>query len=108
MRKVETKHFQNISQAVKSIAKRFDENADVILFGSRAKGNYTNESDWDFLILLDVPIDYKLKEEIRANMFDIELKYNITLFCLIENRKEWEETSFLEINRNVASEGILI
>lgn len=35
----------------------------ILLFGSRARGNYTDESDWDFLVVLDSDISFsKLKK----------------------------------------------
>jgi predicted nucleotidyltransferase len=40
MRKVQTKLFYEITSKVKQKVKEFDPNAEVILFGSRARGNY--------------------------------------------------------------------
>ncbi len=42
---------ETIIKKVKEIVDRFDSHADIVLFGSRARGDYHEESDWDFLIL---------------------------------------------------------
>ena len=41
---------------VKEIVHRHDKEAEVILFGSRARGDWHEESDWDFLILSQLKI----------------------------------------------------
>lgn len=53
-----------IINQVKQEIKRIDPEAGVILFGSRARGDYREDSDGDFLILLERPLvkeDYKSK-----------------------------------------------
>ena len=42
----------NIPQLVKEKILEIDKNAEVILFGSRARGDFHEESDWDFLVFL--------------------------------------------------------
>lgn len=36
----------------------------LILFGSRASGKFNADSDWDFLVILDKPIEWKQKMKI--------------------------------------------
>ena len=36
----------------------------ILLFGSRARGDFREESDWDFLIILKKPLDAKTKKEL--------------------------------------------
>lgn len=36
----------------------------IILFGSRASGNFTKNSDWDFYIIIDKDIDFSEKKRI--------------------------------------------
>lgn len=40
----------------------------ILLFGSRAKGNYTKDSDWDFYIIVDKDIDFAQKRKIYAQI----------------------------------------
>ena len=40
---------------IKSTVLQIDQGADIILYGSRARGDYRFDSDWDFLILTNLP-----------------------------------------------------
>ena len=42
---------------VKQLIHQIEPEAEIILDGSRARGDATAESYWDFLILLDGPVD---------------------------------------------------
>ena len=85
------------------------QNARVILFGSRARNDAREDSDWDLLIILD-------KE--RRNVTDIEryacpfmeLGYNVNaeINPIIYTQKEWEKRKFTLFHHNVEKEGIEI
>jgi predicted nucleotidyltransferase len=50
-----------------------DPTAEVILYGSRARGTQTRESDWDLLILLkNIAVDKKTEQSFRHHLFDLE------------------------------------
>ena len=60
----------------------FGENIlDVILFGSQASGNFSEDSDYDILILLSHECDWKYQNLVFDKAFDIGLK-NQVLFDL--------------------------
>jgi len=41
----------------------------IILFGSRAKGEAKEDSDWDFFIVINEEIDFKTKKEILSSIY---------------------------------------
>jgi len=47
---------KHIAQLIKNQIKKKNPSADVILFGSRARGNAKKDSDWDILVLSKRPI----------------------------------------------------
>lgn len=55
----------------------------IILFGSRTKGNYTDETDWDFLVILDSDISFrelkKLVERIHLRFTRLNLPNDMIL-----------------------------
>jgi predicted nucleotidyltransferase len=49
----------------------------VILFGSQALGDAGDYSDYDILIIMEKGYDWKLKDDILAACYEIDLKYDI-------------------------------
>ncbi|MBK6995791.1 MAG: nucleotidyltransferase domain-containing protein [Lewinellaceae bacterium] len=79
-----------ISQAVKSAAQEFDPAASVVLFGSRARGDARADSDYDFLVLLKKPFDFRLKSQILDRLYEVELANNCVLGVMVENADHWQ------------------
>ncbi len=94
---------------VKEIMHRYDKNAEIILFGSRARGDWDEESDWDFLIFGNLPErSENIKQKIRADILkEIELASFDIVFTLFHNKKVWEEDySITNIYNSILEEGI--
>lgn len=94
-----------IKQAVRSI----NSTAEVILYGSRARGDAGINSDWDILILLDEPVNMAEELTIRERIYEIELEYEVAISIFIYSKNDWSKiqkiTPFYE---NVEKEGIKI
>lgn len=85
-----------------------DENASVILFGSRARGDYREDSDWDILVLTDKKVDGALRKKISDYIYDVELEYIQPVSTAIYNRNHWNELQITPLFRNVAKEGKIL
>lgn len=53
--------------------------AEIILYGSRAREDSGSTSDWDFLILVDQPLDQNLVTELKDRLYDLELMTDTVL-----------------------------
>lgn len=57
-----------LSLAKKTIIEEIEKSGfkvvEIILFGSRARGEEKEDSDWDFYVLVDKEIDFKTKKNI--------------------------------------------
>ena len=53
--------------------------ASVFLFGSRARKDNKEDSDWDLLILSSLEVNNDKKNEVRKKLFFTELKNNISI-----------------------------
>lgn len=96
----------SIPQQVKKTVAAIDPAAKVILFGSRARGDFRDDSDWDFLILLPHGVTPSEKRKICDLLYDIELETDQVITSIIEGMKLWEayeETAFF---KNVKKEGV--
>lgn len=78
-------------QAVKRSVLEVDPQAEVWLFGSRARGDARDDSDWDFLVLTDKPAQKALKEQIRDNLFEVEFSADKVIGSIIHSKQEWED-----------------
>ncbi len=83
--------------------------AQVILFGSKARGDSSADSDVDVLILAKDE-DWQLQKTISKISSQIDLDYDILLNTLLIADKRWKQMSEerFSICRNVEREGILL
>ncbi len=93
---------------VKAEIEQIDKGAEVILFGSRARGNYDADSDWDFLILLSYPVDFDVEGLIRNKLYEIELETGEIITSIIEEKSIWEKYERTLIYKNIKEEGIVV
>jgi uncharacterized protein len=83
---------QSMLQIIGKRVREKDPLAEVILFGSRARNEANEYSDWDVLILLNQnQVSRKLQQEFRDCVFEIELETGEPISTLIFSKKEWEE-----------------
>ncbi|RMG21922.1 MAG: nucleotidyltransferase domain-containing protein, partial [Bacteroidetes bacterium] len=82
----------NIIGLVKKEVSNIFPNNEVILFGSRARGNFSKDSDWDFLILLKKKkVSKAEKEKIREKLYELELETNEVISTIIHTEDEWHK-----------------
>ena len=74
-------------QAVKCSVHEIDPRAEVWLFGSRARGDARPGSDW----VTEKPVDRAFKNQLRDNLFNVELVNNKVIGPIIHSRQEWED-----------------
>ena len=82
----------------------------LILFGSQARGDAREDSDWDLLILLNKEKGSFLENtEKYAYPFD-ELGWNCGagINTIVYTKKQWEQGKIFPFYRNVMREGIEI
>jgi predicted nucleotidyltransferase len=99
---------QHILSKVKNRIHNFDPSARIFLFGSRARNDYRDDSDWDFLILTNQRVTQGLKNKISDLLFETELDTDQVLTSIIQNVNSWEKFSNTPIYRNVKRDSIEI
>ena len=72
----------------------------IILFGSYARGDYTEESDIDILIVGDVDFDYVIDFCTK-----LLLKYGVVINAIIESEEQFNKKINWSFHRNVLKEG---
>ncbi|GHT40679.1 hypothetical protein AGMMS49965_09290 [Bacteroidia bacterium] len=99
---------RNIIPDIKNVLQRLVPNAEIILYGSVARGEETKDSDIDLLILVDTEkLTYDEKGKIVHSLDDIESKTGIAISPIIRTQAEWLEVPFrTPFMINVINEGI--
>jgi uncharacterized protein len=100
----------NITRLISSRIKEEDPEAEIILFGSHARGQATNESDWDILILINFPKkNRRTEDKYRDKIFDVELEIGEPISTLVYSKKDWEtKFSVTPLYENIKKEGIIL
>lgn len=104
------KNDQNIIELIKARISKKDSNAEIILFGSRARGEENINSDWDILILLNIPyVNRKIEKEYREEIFEVELETGEPISTLVFSKQDWiNRHSFTPLFENIQREGIFL
>lgn len=95
----------SIPQLVSYTIHRLDPKAEILLFGSRARGDFRSDSDWDFLILLgSQALTRHLKNQILDALYELELETGQVISALIHTKSDWEQRAITPIYRIIAKE----
>ena len=84
--------------------------ARVILYGSRARGDAEDDSDYDLLVLVDREVDMSLERAIVDRLVPLEVRAGKALTVLIYNRSQWDSALYraMPLHKNVTREGVAI
>jgi predicted nucleotidyltransferase len=97
-------------ERVKRAINEMEPDAEIILYGSRAREDSRVQSDWDFLVLLDGPVDDERTDKIRHRLYEIEWESDEVLCCIVRNRQQWNSPVWENVpfRQNVEHEGIVL
>jgi len=101
---------QTISlKQIKDLVSSVEPDAKVILYGSRARGDFNSSSDWDLLVLLNKnsiqPDDF---DEISWPLYKIGWEYGEQFSVKLYTQHEWEKRTFTPFYKMVAKEGVVL
>lgn len=79
----------------------------IVLFGSRARGDAQDNSDYDVLIIVD-----RRSPEVRQHILEIEAdlmdQYGALIATILRTDDEWQCAQGLPLARNIAVEGVTL
>ncbi|MDO8684644.1 MAG: nucleotidyltransferase domain-containing protein [Armatimonadota bacterium] len=95
---------------LKEIILRYVPNATVILYGSAARGEREPESDIDILVILDEPISSQERDDMRSDIYYLQLDRDVVLSVMVYSKDEWYSPIHLvsPYHKNVEKDGVLL
>jgi predicted nucleotidyltransferase len=94
---------------IKKLVKEIDPKAEIILYGSRARGDERPDSDWDLLILVNSQEDLSNETKFRHKLFDLELELEESFSITVHNKNKWESKYWVTpLYKNINREGVRI
>jgi uncharacterized protein len=93
---------------IKSGIKEIDPKAEIILYGSRARGDNHPDSDWDILVITPrEKITFDYESELRNPIFNLELETGQIISLIVYRKSDWtKKMTHSPLYSNVKKEGI--
>jgi len=79
----------------------------ILLFGSRARGDAQDESDYDFLVIVDNRT-HTIRELVLDAGVEMLNRYDQVFGAVLYNENEWQDAKCFPFGWNVENEGIAI
>ena len=96
-----------ISNLIRLNIMEIDPDAQIILYGSRARGDERSDSDWDILVLTDYPVDIKKESVFRDHLYNLELETGEPFSIFVYSKTDWNtKQSVTPFYYNVTNHGI--
>ncbi len=95
-------------QETKRIIQEYLPRAEVLLYGSAARGRHGRESDYDVLVLTEASLPIKREDEIRDAVYDLQVargKLISTFFC---TKDFWDKHPDMPFHQEVERDAILL
>ena len=101
---------KTLLERVKKCVLKIEPNAEILLYGSRARGESHEYSDWDFLILVDGELDPGRIDAIRHQIYEVEWDSDEVLSSIVRTRDDWKNPKYraMPFFKNVIEYGIHI
>ena len=94
------------SASVQLYGKRLNK---IILYGSYARGDYTDESDIMIVLNCEPGEIKKLRKQTAEMTSDISLEQEVLLSVLLRDKKHFEDNlDFLPFYKNILKEGVMV
>ena len=101
---------QEIFKQIQTLKREIIPNDELILFGSQARGDEKEDSDWDLVVIVDKPKG-NLFEDFSTYAYpfsEIGWDYGVCINPLFYTKEQWEQSEIFPFCQNVTREGIKI
>ncbi len=79
----------------------------IILYGSKARGDFTEESDIDILLIADYPVARTVKFGIYDMIYEFQTEHDVVISAVFTSDSDFHE-AFKPLLRQIHLEGITL
>ncbi len=99
---------EEVLAQIRRAVREVEPDAEIVLYGSRSRGDAAVESDWDLLILVDGPGSDERTDRIRHSLYEVEWESGEVISSIVRDRKEWNGSLYrtMPFHQRVEEEGI--
>lgn len=99
----------SIKTLYNSLNKEFSQ-PDFIIFGSKARGDFTEDSDLDLAVILEAPRDPKVRSRLSRLTFESNLAYDTQITSVLFDKAGWlnRDSESAPLRDNILREGLKI
>ncbi len=104
-------HNQSLIKSLQTLAKELlPAGSRVALYGSRARGDFRVDSDWDLHIIIpgDDHITYQEDSRYGYPFFELGLKFGEIVNARVYTVADWLKRSFLPFYKNVETDKVIL
>lgn len=95
-----------ILSAIKIAVKEVDPSADVILFGSQARGDNRPDSDWDVLVVTNESINKTYESALLRRLVSLQVALGIDVNYVIRSKTDWMTPTAIPLYNAIKREGL--
>jgi hypothetical protein len=81
---------QTLLNKIKQAVQTIEPEAQILLYGSRARGDAQPDSDWDLLILIEGTVNPTLTSQLRRQIYEIEWESGEVLCTIVRSQDQWQ------------------
>jgi len=85
---------RKVKKTIMCVAKKYGVEIDrVILFGSRARGDFREDSDWDILVITKNKLEWRKEKEFLGELYYVFGKMRINAEVIMESSEDFGRKS---------------
>ena len=105
--KMERKSRDSVLDLIRTTIRTAEPDAQIILYGSRARGDYRDDSDWDVIVILDKPpMPHYERSEIACDLWQKGLDVGEEINAFVFTKDQWNSAPPSLFKYNIRNEGV--
>ena len=95
---------------LKDIIAHYDSQAEIVLYGSAARGQRRPDSDYDVVVITDRKLSPQEERDLDRDVYGLQLERGAVLSVMVYAKEQWMNPVFQAspYKRNVIREGIIL